>query len=88
MNPRVNIQPREDRVGTETENVFTDDFYENLDGVANALDNVDSSKSHLTPSTKSNSSLSSNFNPGVYLLTSQEITPNSKNIPSQGKQSC
>ncbi|KAL8559211.1 E1 ubiquitin-activating protein [Nucella lapillus] len=41
MNPAFNIHALEDRVGPETENVFTDYFFEDLDGVANALDNVD-----------------------------------------------
>merc|ERR1719219_1706628 len=42
MNPGINIHPLEDRVGNETENIFTYAFFEGLDGVANALDNVDS----------------------------------------------
>lgn len=42
MNPRVNVIAQENRVGTETENVYTDDFFKDLDGVANALDNVES----------------------------------------------
>ena len=29
------------RVGPETESAFNDDFFESLDGVANALDNVE-----------------------------------------------
>ncbi|KAJ3328789.1 hypothetical protein HDU76_009286 [Blyttiomyces sp. JEL0837] len=33
-----------DRVGAETENIFDDDFWEQLDGVTNALDNVDARK--------------------------------------------
>ena len=41
MNPSVRVKAREDRVGPETENIFTDEFFESLDGVANALDNVD-----------------------------------------------
>ncbi|XP_018573299.1 ubiquitin-like modifier-activating enzyme 1 isoform X1 [Anoplophora glabripennis] len=41
MNPEVNIVAHENRVGPETENVYDDDFFEALDGVANALDNVD-----------------------------------------------
>ncbi|XP_056641048.1 ubiquitin-like modifier-activating enzyme 1 isoform X1 [Diorhabda sublineata] len=41
MNPDINIVAHENRVGPETENVYNDDFFENLDGVANALDNVD-----------------------------------------------
>ncbi|KAJ6236431.1 hypothetical protein M0813_27818 [Anaeramoeba flamelloides] len=41
MNPDLNIIPYSIRVGKETENVFNPDFYENLDGVCNALDNVE-----------------------------------------------
>ncbi|KAK7490564.1 hypothetical protein BaRGS_00018167 [Batillaria attramentaria] len=41
MNPAIKVKAREDRVGPETEAVFTDEFFESLDGVANALDNVD-----------------------------------------------
>lgn len=29
------------RVGPETENIFNDQFFERLDGVANALDNIE-----------------------------------------------
>ncbi|MCJ1257809.1 E1 ubiquitin-activating protein [Lignoscripta atroalba] len=43
MNPalkgRIAIRP--DRVGPETEHIFNEDFWEGLDGVTNALDNVD-----------------------------------------------
>ncbi|XP_076447725.1 ubiquitin-like modifier-activating enzyme 1 [Babylonia areolata] len=41
MNPSIKVKAREDRVGPETENIFTDEFFEALDGVTNALDNVD-----------------------------------------------
>lgn len=41
MNPNLRITPHENRVGPDTENIYTDDFFEELDGVANALDNVD-----------------------------------------------
>ena len=41
MNPDMNIEAHENRVGAETEDVYNDDFFENLDGVANALDNVE-----------------------------------------------
>ncbi|XP_053551798.1 ubiquitin-like modifier-activating enzyme 1 [Bombina bombina] len=41
MNPNVHVTAHQDRVGTETEKVYDDDFFEALDGVANALDNVD-----------------------------------------------
>ncbi|XP_062579323.1 ubiquitin-like modifier-activating enzyme 1 isoform X1 [Saccostrea cucullata] len=41
MNPYLNITPQENRVGPDTENIYTDDFFEKLDGVANALDNID-----------------------------------------------
>jgi len=41
MNPDLNVISHENRVGPETENVYDDTFFERLDGVANALDNVD-----------------------------------------------
>uniref|UniRef100_A0A1B6D3R9 E1 ubiquitin-activating enzyme n=1 Tax=Clastoptera arizonana TaxID=38151 RepID=A0A1B6D3R9_9HEMI len=41
MNPNMNVVSHENRVGPETEKVYDDAFFENLDGVANALDNVD-----------------------------------------------
>ena len=41
MNPEVNIEAHQNRVGPETEMIYDDDFFENLDGVANALDNID-----------------------------------------------
>ena len=43
MNPKFNIEAHEHRVGPETENVYTDEFFECLDGITNALDNVDAS---------------------------------------------
>jgi len=44
MNPNFNIESHEHRVGIETEDIYNDAFFEALDGVANALDNVDASK--------------------------------------------
>uniref|UniRef100_A0A3B3DJK4 E1 ubiquitin-activating enzyme n=1 Tax=Oryzias melastigma TaxID=30732 RepID=A0A3B3DJK4_ORYME len=41
MNPSIRITGHQNRVGPETERVYDDDFFESLDGVANALDNVD-----------------------------------------------
>lgn len=41
MNPSVRITGHQNRVGPDTEKVYDDDFFESLDGVANALDNVD-----------------------------------------------
>jgi ubiquitin-activating enzyme E1 len=41
MNPNINIVAHENRVGPETESIYDDTFFESLDGVANALDNVD-----------------------------------------------
>jgi len=38
------IKAFSDRVGTETENIFNDEFWESLSGVTNALDNVDARK--------------------------------------------
>ncbi len=44
MNPHVNAVAHQNRVGPETEGVYDDAFFESLDGVANALDNVDARK--------------------------------------------
>jgi len=41
MNRDINIVPHQNRVGPDTEKVYDDDFFEGLDGVCNALDNVD-----------------------------------------------
>lgn len=43
MNPelRGKIVTLRDRVGPDTENIFNEEFWEGLDGVTNALDNVD-----------------------------------------------
>lgn len=41
MNPEVNIIAHQNRVGPETERLYDDTFFEALDGVANALDNVE-----------------------------------------------
>jgi ubiquitin-activating enzyme E1 len=42
MNPDINIVSHLNRIGPDTEHVYDDEFFENLDGVCNALDNVDS----------------------------------------------
>lgn len=43
MNPSLKgkVQPKQDRVGQDTEHIFDDSFWEGLDCVTNALDNVD-----------------------------------------------
>ncbi|KAG8325121.1 E1 ubiquitin-activating protein [Homalodisca vitripennis] len=41
MNPNINVVAHENRVGPETEKIYDDAFFEGLDGVANALDNVE-----------------------------------------------
>lgn len=41
MNGELNVRAYSTRVGSETENVFDDAFYESLSGVCNALDNVE-----------------------------------------------
>lgn len=41
MNPSIHITGHQNRVGPETEKIYDDDFFESLDGVTNALDNVD-----------------------------------------------
>lgn len=38
------VHALQDRVGPDTENIFNDDFFNKLDGVTNALDNVDARK--------------------------------------------
>ena len=40
MNGEMNITSFSERVGTDTENVFTEEFFKSLTGVCNALDNV------------------------------------------------
>lgn len=40
INPDMNIRALQNRVSPETEDVFNDSFWEELDGVVNALDNV------------------------------------------------
>ncbi|CAF3462528.1 unnamed protein product [Rotaria sp. Silwood1] len=40
MNPNINIDAYIDPVGPETEHLYSDDFFEQLNGVVNALDNV------------------------------------------------
>ncbi|VDM30197.1 unnamed protein product [Hydatigera taeniaeformis] len=41
INPELKIIPHENKVGPETEAVYDDAFFEALDGVANALDNIE-----------------------------------------------
>jgi ubiquitin-activating enzyme E1 len=41
MNNDVNVECLAERVGGDTEHVFTDTFFNQLHGVANALDNVE-----------------------------------------------
>lgn len=41
MNSSINIESNQNRVGPETENIYDDSFFENLTGVATALDNVE-----------------------------------------------
>ena len=43
MNPELQgkVDAMKDRVAQDTEHIFNEDFWENLDGVTNALDNVD-----------------------------------------------
>jgi ubiquitin-activating enzyme E1 len=40
MNPDLRVQCHETPVGPSTENIFTDEFWQGLDGVCNALDNI------------------------------------------------
>jgi len=41
MNPGLNITAYQEKVATETENLFGDDFYTKINGVCTALDNVE-----------------------------------------------
>nr|CAI9690162.1 unnamed protein product [Rangifer tarandus platyrhynchus] len=41
INPHIRVISHQNHVGPETEHVYDDDFFQNLDGVSNALDNVD-----------------------------------------------
>ena len=41
MNPALNAIAHQNRVGPESEGIYDDQFFESLDGVTNALDNVD-----------------------------------------------
>ena len=41
INPSIQTKALVDRVGPETESIFNDHFFESIDFVANALDNVD-----------------------------------------------
>ena len=44
MNPEMNIDAHLNRVGTETENIYDDDFFESLTAATNALDNFEASE--------------------------------------------
>ncbi|KIH44350.1 ThiF family protein [Ancylostoma duodenale] len=46
FNKDVRIQALSERVGADTEHIFNDDFFAELDGVANALDNIDARKEY------------------------------------------
>ncbi|XP_031801112.1 ubiquitin-like modifier-activating enzyme 1 isoform X2 [Sarcophilus harrisii] len=41
MNPQMHVTSHQNRVGPDTERIYDDDFFQALDGVTNALDNVD-----------------------------------------------
>lgn len=41
MNPNFNITAYQEKVASDTEHIFGDDFYDKLDGVCTALDNVE-----------------------------------------------
>jgi hypothetical protein len=41
MNKEVNVIAHENRVGPDSEKIYDDHFFEEIDGVANALDNID-----------------------------------------------
>lgn len=41
MNPQMNVTPNLNRVAPETDSIYSHDFFQSLDFVCNALDNVD-----------------------------------------------
>ncbi|XP_058570974.1 ubiquitin-like modifier-activating enzyme 1 isoform X3 [Neofelis nebulosa] len=41
INPHIQVMSHQNHVGPDTEHIYDDSFFQNLDGVANALDNVD-----------------------------------------------
>uniref|UniRef100_A0A452T4A0 Ubiquitin-like modifier-activating enzyme 1 n=1 Tax=Ursus maritimus TaxID=29073 RepID=A0A452T4A0_URSMA len=41
INPYIRVMSHQNCVGPDTEHIYDDSFFQNLDGVANALDNVD-----------------------------------------------
>ena len=41
LNPAMNVRALQSRVSPDSENIFDDDFWGNVDVVVNALDNVD-----------------------------------------------
>ena len=53
MNPSLNAIAHQNRVDPETEEIYDDQFFESLDGVANALDNVDASELYCSTITLS-----------------------------------
>jgi ubiquitin-activating enzyme E1 len=40
MNPAIRVIPQQNRLAAESTTIYNDDFYENLSGVCNALDNI------------------------------------------------
>lgn len=40
MNPEFQIESHQNKIGPESAHIYNDDFYHSLDGVCNALDNV------------------------------------------------
>lgn len=71
MNPELNIIAHQNRVGPETENIYNDDFFENLTGVANALDNVDARECSVT-------------SPVILMCTVSLMNPRGGNKPKLG----
>lgn len=50
FNADLNIEALSERVGPDTESIFTDDFFDGLNCVLNALDNLDASMLLYFPS--------------------------------------
>ncbi|XP_045852887.1 ubiquitin-like modifier-activating enzyme 1, partial [Meles meles] len=41
INPYIRVMSHQNRVGPDTEHIYDDSFFQNLDGIASALDNMD-----------------------------------------------
>lgn len=44
LNPKMKVEAYESKVSKETEETFNDEFFESIDVIVNALDNIPASK--------------------------------------------